>query len=83
MPSLNKRERFITLPYRNNIFAATLVVFYYAFYRYHVELWRYIHIRDAENIPVLSVRPYPKTSSSLKGAIRKRNFHELIFICSF
>jgi hypothetical protein len=37
-------------------------------------------MRDAENIPVLSVRPYPKTSSSLKGAIRKRNFHELFYM---
>jgi hypothetical protein len=48
-----------------------------------LEFDKYIHMRDAENIPVLSVRPYPKTSSSLKGAIQKRSFHELIFICSF
>ena len=39
MPSiLVSEEGFIVLP--NIVFTATLVVFYYAFYRCHVKVWR-------------------------------------------
>jgi hypothetical protein len=39
MPHLNKRGR-IYRPYLISVFIATLVVFYYAFYRCHVKVWR-------------------------------------------